>query len=250
MQRYFLQISYKGTNYHGWQKQPNANTVQAELDRAIELITSTKNIETVGCGRTDTGVHASSFYVHVDLEKSIEDLSLLKHKLNRILPQDISVLTILSVKPDAHARFDATSRQYNYFVHHQKNSFLNEISVHLHKVPDYTKMNLACIELMKYSDFASFCKVNSDNKTTICKVSEAEWKQIGDQWVFNIRADRFLRNMVRAVVGTLLEVGYGTISIDEFKKIIESGNRSNAGESVAAHGLFLTEVTYPYIQHG
>jgi tRNA pseudouridine38-40 synthase len=245
--RYFINISYLGTKYHGWQKQPNANTVQAEVDRALGIILGMDNIETMGCGRTDTGVHSTCFFLHLDIDNLKYTLDNLKFKLNRLLPSDIAVLKIVEVAPEAHARFDATLRKYEYRVHHQKNAFINESSTYLHKIPNYSKMNEAAKSLLITSDFASFCKVNADSYTTICKVEEAEWRETKTGWAFHITADRFLRNMVRAIVGTLLEVGYDKITVEDFQKIIEAKQRTEAGESVAAQGLFLTQVKYPYI---
>jgi tRNA pseudouridine38-40 synthase len=245
--RYFINISYSGTQYHGWQKQPNANTVQAEIDRALGLITGNEAIETTGCGRTDTGVHATSFYLHVDIRDIKFTLENFKFKLNRLLPNDIAVMKVYEVDPEAHARFDAVYRKYEYRVHHQKNAFINESSTYLHKIPDYKKMNEAAKLLFNYTDFASFCKSNAGSQTTICKIEEAEWRETKMGWTFHIAADRFLRNMVRAIVGTLLEVGYEKISVEEFGEIIGSKQRTEAGESVPAQGLFLTHVKYPYI---
>jgi tRNA pseudouridine38-40 synthase len=247
--RYFINISYLGTRYHGWQKQPNANTVQAEVDKALSVITGNSTIETTGCGRTDTGVHSTNFYLHVDIKEIKYSLDNLKFKMNRILPNDIAVLRVYEVDPEAHARFDAVYRKYEYRVHHQKNAFINDSSTFLHKIPDYAKMNEAAKTLLHHTDFACFCKSNAGSSTTICKIEEAEWRESKTGWTFHIGADRFLRNMVRAIVGTLLEVGYGKMSLQEFIAVIESGDRTEAGESVPAHGLFLTQVKYPYI-HG
>lgn len=245
--RYFINIAYSGTKYHGWQKQPNADTVQAHIDHALSMLTGNKEIETTGCGRTDTGVHSTNFYLHVDIDSLKYTLDSFKFKLNRLLPNDIAVLKIHEVSIEAHARFDAIFRKYEYRVHHQKNAFINESSTFLHKVPDYQKMNEAAKILLSTTDFASFCKANADTATTFCKVEIAEWKETKTGWAFHIGADRFLRNMVRAIVGTLLEVGYNKISIEEFKQIVDAKKRTEAGESVPAQGLFLTEVKYPYI---
>ncbi|HYG51899.1 MAG TPA: tRNA pseudouridine(38-40) synthase TruA [Flavobacteriales bacterium] len=245
--RYFVNISFSGTCYHGWQKQPNAQTVQAEVERALGLLTGNNQVETTGCGRTDTGVHATCFYFHVDLKDLKFSLENLKFKLNRLLPGDIAVMKIYEVDPEAHARYDATYRKYEYRVHHQKNAFINESSSFLHKIPDYAKMNEAAKILFAHNDFASFCKAHAGSQTTICKIEEAEWRESRMGWTFHIAADRFLRNMVRAIVGTLLEVGYGKMSLNEFNEVIESKKRTEAGESVPAHGLFLTQEKYPYI---
>lgn len=174
----------------------------------------------------------------------------LTFKLNRVLPADISVKDTIPVNNEAHARFDATQRSYQYRVHHQKNVFINEVSVQLPRIPDYDKMNEAATLLLKHQDFACFCKANAGSMTTICKVTQAQWVSAGDEMVFHISADRFLRNMVRAVVGTLLQVGNNVLGINDVEEIIQSKNRSQAGESVPAHGLCLTKVVYPYINHG
>ncbi len=243
---YFFNIAFDGNNYHGWQRQLNANTVQAEFEKALAVLTSQKIIESIGCGRTDTGVHASCFFIHVNLLELKFSLIDLKHKLNRILPSDISVNGISQMPKSAHARFDAKKRTYQYHVHHEKNIFNSKYSVNLHRIPDYDKMNSAACFLLIHNEFGAFCKSNSNNKTNSCTVFEAVWKKTANGYCFTISADRFLRNMVRAIVGTLLKVGYSEISIEEFKKIVVSGNRCDAGESVPAHGLFLTNVEYPY----
>lgn len=245
--RYFLHIAYNGTRYHGWQKQINAHTVQEEIEKALCTLYNVPAIETTGCGRTDAGVHAKDFYLHFDIENLRYTGEELVFKLNRILSKDIAVFRIIPLHDDAHARFDATSRQYEYHVHHAKNPFLQETSTHWHRVPDYDKMNKAAALLLSYSDFASFCKANAGNATTLCKVTEAEWKKKDEEMVFYISADRFLRNMVRAVVGTLMQVGYNDITIYDFRKIIESKKRTEAGDSVPPQGLTLSKVIYPYI---
>lgn len=220
------------------------------MDKALEMLTGIQNVETVGCGRTDTGVHASDFYLHCDLEGMRLTAGELLFKLNRVLPADIAVMDICEVHNEAHARFDATQRSYQYHVHHRKDPFIRETSVLLHREPDYDKMNEAAQLLFKHNDFASFCKSNAGSSTTLCRISEAQWKAVGNEMVFFISADRFLRNMVRAIVGTLLQAGYGELDLQEFDSIILSGDRRHAGESVPAHGLCLTKVVYPYITHG
>lgn len=219
------------------------------MEKALCLLTGYETLETTGCGRTDTGVHASDFYLHVDLETKLRPGELL-FKLNRVLPADIAVKNILPVHAEAHARFDATQRSYQYHVHHQKDPFINETSVYLHRQPDYDKMNQAAAMLLDHNDFACFCKSNAGSSTTLCKVNHAQWKAVGPEMIFYISADRFLRNMVRAIVGTLLPVGYNDLSLHDFKSILNSKDRRQAGESVAAHGLCLTQVQYPYIPHG
>lgn len=248
MSRYFLEISYDGTSYHGWQLQENAHAVQHEIDAALSALFKGNKIETLGCGRTDTGVHAKQFFLHFDLEKNPYELNDLVFKLNRILPRDIAVKNIFPVENDAHARFDATSRSYEYHIHFKKDPFLENRSYFLHYSVDVEKMNEAARLLVSTSDFTSFCKLNTDAKTMVCKLSEAVWIKNENGIVFHISADRFLRNMVRAIVGTLLLVGKDVISIDEFGEIIEKKDRGEAGESVPSCGLFLTKVTYPYLR--
>ncbi len=245
--RYFIEIQYKGTSYHGWQFQPNARTVQEVLDQALSIFCAEK-IDTLGCGRTDTGVHATQFYAHFDTSKEWVEEHL--KNINALLPNDIAVLKIHKVHDEAHARFDATQRSYEYHIHSKKDVFLHEESclfLHADKL-DIEKMNKAAQLLLLHTDFACFCKSNSGSQTTLCKISRAEWKAKGNQFVFYISADRFLRNMVRAIVGTLLDIGMHKSTIGNLEKILESKDRSEAGTSVPAKGLYLTSVTYPYIQ--
>lgn len=246
MNRFFIQISFDGTRYHGWQLQKNAHTVQAELNAAMGTAFRQK-IETLGCGRTDTGVHATEFFAHFDCRANPEatELSNMVFKLNSLLPKDIAVQKIFPVKKDASARFDAVSRTYRYKVHFTKDPFLLNRSFYRRLVPDVEPMNEAGRLLLTYNDFSCFSKVHTQVKTNICSIKKARWRKEGSQLVFEIKADRFLRNMVRAIVGTLLEIGDGLISKKDFKKIIESRNRSMAGVSVPAGGLYLTEVKYP-----
>jgi tRNA pseudouridine38-40 synthase len=245
--RYFLQIQYKGTHYNGWQVQENTpNTVEQVLEEKLALILQEK-VDVIGCGRTDTGVHAGNFFAHFDSEFDlIPDKKQRLFKFNTVLPEDISVLNILKVKNEAHARFDATSRTYHYFLNQQKNPFLENTSWFLYGEIDFELMNKAAEILLQTSDFTSFSKLNTQTKTNVCKVTYAKWERLNEnEWRFVITADRFLRNMVRAIVGTLLLVGRKKITIEEFKKIIEQKNRSEAGMSVPAHALFLTAITYP-----
>lgn len=243
--RYFIQFSYDGTAYHGWQVQPNATSVQQKLNECLAILLR-EEIETIGAGRTDTGVHAAMMIAHFDYDKAIDEKSIVD-KLNRLLPPDIAVQQIYAVEATAHARFDATSRTYHYRVYTGKQPFLRHYALRLFFTPDYDLMNEAAKMLLQTSDFTSFSKVNSDAKTNICKVSQAHWVQESEHsWRFEITADRFLRNMVRAVVGTLLEVGKGKLSLAEFEQVIAAKNRCKAGESVAAHALFLMQITYPY----
>ena len=245
--RYFIHMAFRGTNYSGWQIQQNATTVQGVInDRLAKLFR--QNIETIGAGRTDSGVHASQFYAHFDIENEILDCPSIVYRLNRMLPSDIVIYDLFRVSDTAHARFDATARTYYYCIETEKNPFNCKLITYRKKIPDLALMQSAALSLIKVSDFKSFCKVGSDNKTTICKVTNAEWSQIGEsRIVFRITADRFLRNMVRAVVGTLLEVGEKKISLADFETIINTLDRSRAGESVEPHGLYLSKIDYSYI---
>ncbi|PQJ76002.1 tRNA pseudouridine(38-40) synthase TruA [Polaribacter gangjinensis] len=240
--RYFIEFSYNGKKYHGWQIQPEAISVQEKLNDAISTIFR-KKIEVVGAGRTDTGVHASQMYAHFDVENEIaEDIVF---KLNSILPDDIAVYQVFLVDDQKHARFDAVSRTYQYKIWLGRNPFLLDFSWQIHSLkPNLTKMNEAAKLLMEYEDFQCFSKVKTNVHTFNCNIFEAFWVQNGNELTFTISANRFLRNMVRAIVGTLIDVGLDKISIDDFRKIIESKNRSNAGLSVPAKGLFLTNIKY------
>ncbi len=243
MKRYFITFAYDGTAYHGWQVQPNGNTVQAELEKALSLLLATP-ITVVGAGRTDTGVHASKMVAHFDTEVEI-DCKQLAYKLNRLLPRDIAVAGIEQVASDKHARFSATARTYHYFIHTAKNPFLRKYSCELHYPLDFNLMNEAAERLLHYDDFGAFCKSHADVKTTLCKVTKAQWEQLSpDAWRFEISANRFLRNMVRAVVGTLIEVGRHRMTLDDFCRVIEGGKRTAAGESMPANALFLVDVRY------
>lgn len=246
--RYFIEISYKGTAYHGWQIQPNAITVQEVFNKALKVILK-KDIETLGCGRTDTGVHASQFYLHLDLDEAITDHEKMIRSLNALLPHDISVKNILKVSEDAHARFDATLRSYEYHIHFKKNPFKTDSSWLLRDELDISVMNKAAQIILEYQDFGAFCKANADNFTNLCEVSRSEWEVKDDGIIYHISANRFLRNMVRAIVGTLVEVGKGKLNPEAMHQVIQSQNRSEAGISVPACGLFLTAVHYPYIKN-
>ena len=240
--RYFIELSYNGKNYHGWQIQPDAISVQEKLNNAFSTIFQS-DIQVVGAGRTDTGVHASQMFAHVDLDGVLDEN--LAFKLNSILPNDIFIKDIFKVDDEKHARFDATFRSYEYRIWLGRNPFLLDFSWQIHsQKPDIELMNKAAKFLLEYEDFESFSKVKTDVYTFNCNVTEAYWIQENEQLTFYITANRFLRNMVRAIVGTLLDVGLHKISIDDFKKIIESKNRSNAGLSVPAKGLFLTQIKY------
>jgi tRNA pseudouridine38-40 synthase len=244
MQRYFIQLAYNGSNYHGWQVQPNALTVQEVMEKGISTILGQK-VEITGAGRTDTGVHASFYVAHFDLPESVENPNQLAVRLNRILPNDISIIQIFPVEADLHARFSAISRTYHYFLSNQKEPFRKEFTTRCNFLLDVEKMNEAAALLLNYKDFTSFSKLHTDVKTNFCNVMNAEWKGKNGLFVFEIKADRFLRNMVRAITGTLIDVGRDKISISDFISIIESKDRGVAGASVEAKGLFLTDIEYP-----
>ena len=281
--RYFIELSYDGTAYHGWQIQPNGASVQETLQKALSMLLR-QDVQVTGAGRTDAGVHAAMMVAHFDvegqaplpappvgwraaspvascsqedkesspprgeLERGLErglDLDNLVYRLNGVLPHDIAVHKIYPVADDLHARFSARARTYYYYVHTRKSPFLRDRSWRLVRTPDFAAMNSAAATLMEYEDFTSFSKVNTDTKTNICHVTSARWVQLSDfEWRFEITADRFLRNMVRAIVGTLMEVGRGSLSVDGFRRVIEQKNRSAAGDSVPARGLFLQNVEY------
>lgn len=241
--RYFITLSYDGTNYHGWQVQPGADSVQARINDALSKLLG-GGVECVGAGRTDAGVHASMMVAHFDTDRDL-DCEQLAFRLNRIVPRDIAVQKVERVSDDLHARFSATSRTYNYYVYTRKNPYRRHYAVQLHFEPDYEAMNNAARVLLETDDFTSFSKVNNDQKTNICNVSRAEWVQVdGDLWRFEITANRFLRNMVRAVVGTLLEVGRGRMDKEEFCRVISQKDRCSAGESVPGNALFLVDIKY------
>lgn len=248
MPRYFIQLSYNGAAYHGWQVQENASSVQTELNKALSTYLRDAT-ETIGAGRTDTGVHAKFYIAHFDsANEALEDNTPHHlYKLNCLLPQDISIFGLKKMHDSAHARFDATSRTYKYYICQTKNPFLNEFAYPLYVPLNVEIMNKAASLLFEYTDFTSFSKLHTDVKTNNCKVTFAHWtKEADDTLVFTITADRFLRNMVRAIVGSLLDVGKGKSSINEFRKIVEQKDRGKAGISVPAKGLFLTDISYPY----
>lgn len=242
--RYFVWFSYDGTCYHGWQTQPNGITVQSELERCLSLLLR-QDVSVTGAGRTDTGVHARHMAAHFDIEQLPMSEQDLAHKLNGLLPQDIAVERVEQVESDKHARFSAVARTYYYYIHTRKDPFLRAYSLEIHYQLDYNLMNEAGRILMEYEDFGAFCKAGSDVKTTICHVTHAQWHQTSPtSWYFEITANRFLRNMVRAVVGTLIEVGRGKMTLQEFRQVIEGGRRTQAGESMPAKALFLEDVKY------
>ena len=244
MTRYFIFFSYDGTNYHGWQIQPNANSVQQELQHALSLLLR-KDMEVVGAGRTDTGVHARQMAAHFDWDGDDIDCDQMVYRLNRILPKDIAVTGMRQVPQEMHARFSATSRTYHYYIHTKKDPFERHYSLQMNYTLDFDKMNKAAQLFLTHEDYAAFCKAGGDNKTTICHVTEARWVQTSPTtWYFVITANRFLRNMVRAVVGTLIDVGRGKISMEQFIDILHNGTRSDAGESMPGNALFLEAVDY------
>jgi len=245
MNRYFINIAYKGTNYHGWQVQTNANSVQAEINKALSTILQ-QTISVVGAGRTDTGVHAKELFAHFEAKISL-DLKTLQYKINSFLPDDIAINSIVKVKEDMHARFSATFRTYEYHITSSKSPFLAESAFFFPYHLDIDKMNTVAKKIMEYTDFSCFSKSKTDTFTNDCTITEAYWKQENDHLIFTITANRFLRNMVRAIVGTLLDVGQGKLSEKDVINIIASKNRSEAGQSVPAHGLFLVKVGYPVI---
>lgn len=241
--RYFIQFSYFGKAYHGWQNQPNALSVQEVLENALSTLLR-QRIGVVGAGRTDTGVHAKEMFAHFDCGE-LGDATALVHRLNAFLPADIAIGKIHAVRPGAHARFDALERTYQYWVVREKNPFLID---HAHCVQhplDRESMNLAASFMLGNRNFQSFSKSHSDVRTFDCDLRHARWEVEGELWVFTIKGDRFLRNMVRAIVGTLLEVGQGKRQPDGIHSLLESGDRGLAGASVPAKGLYLTGVTYP-----
>jgi len=243
--RYFIELAYNGTNYHGWQIQPNAASVQETLNKALSTILKT-TIDVAGAGRTDTGVHAKQMFAHFDFDSEI-NVPQLVHKLNSYLPKDIAIYTIHKVHEEAHARFDAKKRTYEYRIHQQKDVFENENSWYCQNELNVEKMNQACKVLFDFTDFECFSKVNTEVNTFNCKIYEAHWEQKDNQLLFTISADRFLRNMVRAIVGTMINIGLEKITLHDLKTIIESKDRSQAGFSVPALGLYLTKIEYEYL---
>jgi tRNA pseudouridine38-40 synthase len=241
--RYFIEFSYDGTAYHGWQNQPNAISVQEVLEKALSTLLR-EPVEILGAGRTDAGVHARQMFAHFDTSSDVVSNELI-FRLNSFLPEDIGIQRIREANSDAHARFDALERTYEYWVVQEKNPFLVKSAHCVLRPLDLEAMNEAANLLMEYTDFECFSKSNTDVKTFICEVRNAFWKKGEDKLVFTISADRFLRNMVRAIVGTLLDVGMEKMKPEEIRKIIASKDRGNAGASVPAKGLYLTKVHYP-----
>ena len=243
-QRYFIEISYKGKNYHGWQVQPHAISVQEVLNDCLTKLLK-QEVHVIGAGRTDTGVHAKQLFAHFDLVKKVKDVSQFLSRLNSFLPKDIAAKSLLEVGEEAHARFDANARTYEYYVVQQKNPFEEDSAYLVYKPLNIEVMNQSAKRLFEFQDFTSFSKSNTQTITNNCKIMQAYWEKREGLLVFTIQADRFLRNMVRAIVGTLLEVGLGKMTEEEFVKVIESKDRSQAGTSVPAHALYLREVSYP-----
>ncbi len=239
--RFFLDISYKGTNFHGWQIQPNGNTVQAELEKALSTILKTET-SIVGSGRTDTGVHATQQIAHFDSESKPDDLV---YKLNSFLPKDISVNELKEVNTEAHARFDATKRMYHYHINQSKNPFKQETSYYFTQAIDIELINKGCEIIKGWENFECFSKVHTEVNNFNCEIFKADWQQKGDEHLFIVEANRFLRGMVRAMVGTLLDVGTGKTSLEELKEILKSNDRKKAGRAVPPQGLFLEKIEYP-----
>lgn len=248
LKRYFIEFCYKGTAYHGWQIQQNATSVQSVMQLALSRILK-ESIRLTGAGRTDTGVHAKQMFAHFDCHEVLDDqmLARLVKSLNSMLPYDISVFKVIPVHENAHARFDATQRTYEYFTHLNKDPFLKDLSWKLWSMPDVEKMNKAAKFLLGRHDFSCFSKSHTQVYTHICEVRSASWRFQGNQLVFEISANRFLRDMVRAIVGTLLEVGNKGKPVEFIQEVMDSKNRSLAGQSVPAHGLFLKNIQYPYL---
>jgi tRNA pseudouridine38-40 synthase len=250
--RFFLEFSYAGTSYHGWQRQPNAISIQEVMEDALGVLLKVPTPLTAA-GRTDTGVHAKQMFAHFDAAIVSAELEQLLFRLNQFLPNDIAVKQILAVKPDAHARFDARSRTYEYHIATSKSPFLQGLSYSYYHALDVEIMNIAAAILLTYEDFECFSKTHTDVKTFLCDITHAVWEKKETELVFTITANRFLRNMVRAIVGTLIEIGGGKKKIEEMHTVIESKNRSLAGYSVPAEGLYLTQIEYPnaiYLDHG
>ncbi len=246
LSQYFLNIAFRGTRYHGWQVQENAHTVQAELQQVLGQLFDEAFWPVIGCGRTDTGVHASDFYCSFQRENLPFDPGEIKERLNKLLPEDIAVHRVLPVGDKAHVRYDATARTYEYHLHQEKDPFRTDTSYYFQKRLDLEALNQVAAILSEYQHFSAFCRSGSSNVTDICHIQDAVWHRTERGIFFRITADRFLRNMVRALVGTMLPIGYGKYPVENIRTVIESGDRREAGTSAPAHGLFLTRVEYPY----
>ena len=241
--RYFIELSYFGKAYHGWQNQPDSISVQEVIEKNLTKLLQ-KKIDIVGAGRTDAGVHAKQMFAHFDFDESLDE-SLLVYKLNSMLPKDVAISKIFEVKEEAHARFDAIARSYEYYIVQEKDAFQRDFAWLLKHELDVDKMNAAACILKEYANFKSFSKSRTDVKTYNCRIDYAEWEVIDNKLVFHITADRFLRNMVRAIVGTLVEIGKHKYPVSHIREVIESEDRGKAGTSVPAHGLYLTRIEYP-----
>lgn len=244
MSRYFIYLSYNGSNYNGWQTQPNGTTVQETIEKALSTLLR-QPTPIVGAGRTDAGVHARMMIAHFEADINSEALQPLANKLNAFLPNDIAIQNIVAVKNDAHARFDATSRLYRYYITTQKDPFKTNTHCKIHGNLSLDNMNACANVLFEFEDFTSFSKLHTDVKTNNCKIMLAHWEQRGYEYIFTIKADRFLRNMVRAIVGTLIEAGKDKLDANGLRNIIEAKDRCAAGTSVPGHALYLEEVEYP-----
>ena len=244
--RYFLHLAYDGTDYHGWQQQPNAITVQQVIEQSLSLILS-RPVSITGAGRTDTGVHARDYYAHFDSVEhfSPHELNQLVYRLNRILPKGISIFSAFQVEPDAHARFSALSRSYCYYISRKKDPFSQNYAWQYTGRLNVDAMNASAAKLLLHHDFTCFSKSGTNTTTNLCSVQESYLEEKGHMLVYHVKADRFLRNMVRAIMGTLMDVGKGKIDAGRFDEILQHGTRSDAGESVPAKGLFLEKVEYP-----
>ncbi|NOQ73646.1 MAG: tRNA pseudouridine(38-40) synthase TruA [Crocinitomix sp.] len=242
-QRYFIKLSYKGTHFFGWQRQPNAITVQEHIEDALKKMNRNKAVKIMGCGRTDTGVHATEFYAHFEMNPEWDDATF-AYKLNCMIPNDIAIHEVIKVPADLHARFSATSRTYHYFIHSEKDPFLNETSWLEKQELDLDKMNAACKMLINHKNFKCFSKTITGISSFNCDVTEAQWTKTPEGYRFSIQANRFLRNMVRAIVGTMVDIGTDKIDFESFQKILDSEERSKAGLSVPPQGLFLVKVAY------
>ena len=243
--RYFMRLGYRGASFHGWQVQPQDSSVQQTIEEAMATLLRVSTPIT-GAGRTDAGVNARLMVAHFDVKQPIADLQRMVHSLNALLPPDIAIYSITAVHDDAHARFDATSRTYKYFAVTHKDPFRYSLAWKCPPDLDFDLMNQAAARLLEYTDFTSFSKLHTDVKTNNCRITQAQWAREDDQWVFTITADRFLRNMVRAIVGTLVEVGRHKMTVEEFCQVIERKDRCAAGTSMPGHALFLWDITYPY----
>jgi tRNA pseudouridine38-40 synthase len=242
-QRYFLKLSYKGTHFFGWQIQPNTITVQECIANALTKMNREKAVQVTGCGRTDTGVHASEFYAHFEMNPDWDEATF-AYKLNCMLPPDIAIQAVIKVPEDLHSRFSATSRTYNYFIHTEKNAFLNETSWYEKLDLDLEKMNAACKLLINHKNFKCFSKTITGISSFKCDVTKAQWTKTPEGYCFKIQANRFLRNMVRAIVGTMVDIGSDKLTLDGLQEILDSQERSKAGLSVPSQGLFLAKVDY------